>query len=122
MRHNKNMKITKLLTASLLMASLCAGFGWAASGFPFSSVSNRFITPNGNNRTVVFNFQNPGYDNVTGKIFDVRGALVADLGSVQGTSLSWDGRSNGRVVTGGVYIYMLQSTAGSYTGTVVVIR
>ena len=59
----------------------------------------------------------------SGKIFDLRGALIADLtlGPVA-NSLMWDGKSNGRVVPRGVYIYQIQAEGRTFSGTVVVIR
>jgi hypothetical protein len=97
------------------------------SGFNFdiSNMSNKAITPNGDglNDTVVFVFDNPKDSGYEGKIFDVRGAFVADLrpGPVA-DSLLWDGKSGGRVVSGGVYIYQIRAEGRVFNGTVVVIR
>lgn len=90
-----------------------------------SGLSNRLITPNGDgkNDTMVFIFDNPQDSSVKGKIFDMRGALVASMkpGPV-GNSLIWDAKSGGRVVPGGVYIYQIESQGKVYNGTVVVVR
>lgn len=90
-----------------------------------SGLLNRMITPNGDgkNDTMVFIFDNPQNSDVKGKIYDLRGALVATMqpGPVQ-NSLVWDAKSKGQVVPGGVYIYQLQSGSNVYNGTVVVVR
>lgn len=97
-------------------------------GFAFNQagVSNRFLTPNGDgkNDDVVFTFDNPRDSAVVGKILDMHGkVIVAGLppGPVS-NSLAWDGTAGGRVVPGGVYIYVIQAEGRSFSGTVVVIR
>lgn len=94
--------------------------------FDPSGVSNRAITPNndGLNDTVVFVFDNPKDSSFSGRIYDMRGALVAEMqpGPVARASLLWDGRSGGSVVPRGVYVYRIQAEGRSYTGTLVVIR
>lgn len=86
---------------------------------------NRLITPNGDgkNDTMVYIFDNPEGTSVKGKIYDLRGALVATMtpGPVA-NSLVWDAKAGGQVVPGGVYIYQLQADTKVYNGTVVVIR
>ena len=97
----------------------------AGFAFDLSGISNKALTPNGDglNDTVVFTFDNPKDSAFSGKIFDLRGALIADLtlGPVA-NSLMWDGKSNGRVVPRGVYIYQIQAEGRTFSGTVVVIR
>lgn len=96
------------------------GFSADAAG-----LTNRLITPNGDNKndTMVFIFDNPQDKNVKGKIYDLRGGLVAHMtpGPV-GNSLLWDARSGGQVVPGGVYIYQIEAEGAIYNGTVAVIR
>jgi len=97
------------------------------SGFTFNSagISNRFITPNGDgkNDVVVFTFDNPRDSTVSGKIYDLKGAEVAGMepGPLANT-LVWDGKSGGRPVPGGVYIYQIQAEGQVHNGTVVVIN
>lgn len=97
-----------------------AGFNLDLSG-----VSNRALTPNGDglNDTVVFTFDNPRDSAFSGRILDMRGGLVSELrrGPVD-NSLLWDGRSAGRVVPRGVYLYRIQGEGRTFSGTVVVIR
>ncbi|MFI5348659.1 MAG: right-handed parallel beta-helix repeat-containing protein [Elusimicrobiota bacterium] len=100
-----------------------------AGGFSFgiSGVSNRFITPNGDHRNdnVVFTFDNPNNSAVTGKIFDMRGRVVAGslpAGPFGTNSLIWDGTSGGRSVPGGVYLYQIQAEGQTYSGTLVIIK
>ena len=96
-------------------------------GFNFdqSGLSNRFITPNGDGRNdaAVFIYNNPRGSSVSGKIFDLKGAYVADMtpGPVQ-DSLKWDGMANGSSAPGGVYIYQISSEDMLFNGTVVVIK
>lgn len=98
----------------------------AGAVFDLSNVSNRAITPNGDglNDRVIFTYD-PGPNNaaVTGRIYDLMGGLIADMsaGLVPNT-LVWDGRSNGRAVSGGVYIYKIAGDGKIYTGTVVIAR
>lgn len=90
-----------------------------------SGLTNRLITPNGDgkNDTMVFIFDNPQEQEVKGRIYDMRGALVAAMkpGPV-GNSVIWDAKSGGQVVPGGVYIYQIESQGTVYNGTVVVVR
>lgn len=97
-----------------------------AFSFDLSGVSNKAITPNGDglNDTVVFTFDNPKDSLFSGRIFDIRGALIAEMkpGPLAGASLMWDGRSGGVVVPRGVYIYQIKAEGKTFNGTVVVIR
>ncbi len=90
-----------------------------------SGLTNRLITPNGDgkNDTMVFIFDNPQDASVKGRIYDMRGALVAQMreGPVS-NSLLWDGKAGGQAVPGGVYIYQLECGGKVYNGTVVVVR
>ncbi|MDD5207763.1 MAG: gliding motility-associated C-terminal domain-containing protein [Elusimicrobiales bacterium] len=90
-----------------------------------AGLTNRLITPNGDNKndTMVFVFDNPQDKKVTGKIYDMRGALVGSMkaGPV-GNSLIWDAKAGGLAVPGGVYIYQIEAEGTVYNGTVVVIR
>ncbi|MBI4669782.1 MAG: fibronectin type III domain-containing protein, partial [Elusimicrobia bacterium] len=88
--------------------------------------SHKIITPNndGWNDSVLFRFENPNKIRVTGKVFDVTGAFVADM--AQGTeedSLMWDGTDGrGNVVRGGIYIFQIEADGKVFNGTVVVAR
>lgn len=97
-----------------------------AFNFDVSGVSNRALTPNGDglNDTVVFTFDNPKDSGVSGRLYDARGRYVSEMspGPVAGTSLMWDGKAGGRVVSRGVYIYQIQAEGRTFNGTVVVIR
>ncbi|UPT72565.1 MAG: gliding motility-associated C-terminal domain-containing protein [Elusimicrobiota bacterium] len=94
--------------------------------FDVSNISGRALTPNGDglNDSIIFTYDpGPRNETATGRIYDVLGSHVADMvpGRVPNT-LTWDGRSNGRVVGGGAYVYRIQGGGKSYTGTVVVAR
>jgi gliding motility-associated-like protein len=90
-----------------------------------AGLTNRLITPNGDNKndTMVFIYDNPQAKNVKGKIYDLRGALVGSM--VPGpaaNSLLWDAKAGGQAVPGGVYIYQIEVEGTVYNGTVAVIR
>ncbi len=111
----------------LRLAQVPGGFAFDPSG-----LSNKFITPNGDgkNDNAVFNFANPQFSSVSGKIFDLQGRYIADMSAPSGgcaggpgQCLMWDGRgSNGTIVSGGVYVYQLSGGGTHYNGTIVVIK
>lgn len=94
-------------------------------GFNFdqAGVSNRLITPNGDgkNDSVVFVYDNRGGGEVTVRILDLRGKVVA-------ARLPPGPMSNSKVWTppetipGGVYIYQIESAGRVFTGTVVILK
>lgn len=98
----------------------------AGAVFDVSNLASRVITPNGDglNDTLIFTYD-PGPRNVTpeGKIFDLRGAFVADMvpGLVPDT-LTWNGYMNGLPVHSGVYVYRITGDGKTFTGTIVVAR
>ena len=96
-----------------------------ASFDPVGGVSSRVITPNGDglNDVVIFQVDNPTQSELTGQVFDLRGARVADLAAgPRADTLQWDGKSGGRVVPSGVYIYQLRVEDKVFNGTIVVAR
>ena len=101
----------------------------APVNFSIQSISpDKVFTPAASaNNTIEFIFNNPDNASVEGKIFDTRGAHVADMtaGTAPG-SLLWDGKeSGGSIVRGGVYIYQVEASgaaAAIITGTVVAAR
>lgn len=117
------LRFLTLLSALLLKAQ---GALLPQQGFTFSGLSNRFLTPNGDgkNDTVVFSFDNPQFSEVSGKVFDMKGAQVANLapGPAANTSLQWDGRSGSQAVRSGIYIFIIESEGRLYRGAVVVVR
>jgi len=84
----------------------------------------RVFTPNGDgwNDKVVFQFDNPGQENIKGEIFDLSGSKVTDMlpGPNPDSSLLWDGRSGGSLVPGGIYFYQIEAGGEKANGTVVV--
>ena len=95
--------------------------------FSINSVYPKVFTPSGvspyNSLQIVF--EEKWESIVSGKIFDLSGAHVADLAQgIFESSLSWDGKFNdGRDANSGVYIYMLSVPGGQkVTGTVVLAR
>lgn len=99
---------------------------FAPRAFSFLGPRNRIITPNGDrkNDVAVFEFSNPAFVEVTGRVYDTKGSLVAALapGNLAGETLYWDGKSGGRAVAGGVYIYVIEAQTLVIRGTVLVVR
>jgi len=96
------------------------------SGFKFdvSGISNRRITPNGDglNDRIQFRFDNPADAQVSGRIFDLKGAYVAGMTQTGQFTIEWDGKAGGQPVSGGVYIYQLECEGDVFTGTLAVVR
>ena len=94
--------------------------------FDVKEMSNKVITPNGDglNDYVVFTLDNPRDSAVTGKIYDLSGALVAEMraGTQIADTLVWDGKAGGRAVPRGVYVYQIRAEGKTSNGTIVVIR
>ncbi len=93
--------------------------------FDISNLSNRAITPNGDglNDTAVFLFDNPRDSAFSGRIYDLHGAFVAEMtAGPAADSLQWDGKANGRTVTGGAYVYQIKAEGRVFNGTLLVVR
>jgi len=101
-----------------------------ASSFVIESIQpDKIFTPNGDGWNDYFEitYANPKDGNVSGKIYDLKGALVA--GMEKGASdytLKWEGKdANGNPAPGGVYIYQIEVSGPEnkvINGTVVVAR
>lgn len=140
-----------LAVAALLALSVETGrvHAQATTAFRFRGFLVRVISPNRdrNNDVGILCYENPKSSAVSGKIFDLRGAEVAAMLRIQdpninpltvvaqcrgkfppsgvlsnSEALTWDGRSGGSAVAGGVYIYQIQSEDLTVTGTVLVVR
>jgi len=88
------------------------------------SVHPRIFSPNGDgyNDIVHFDLINPDQQPVSGEIFDLQAAKVADL-QPSPLGLQWDGKGRGgRIVPGGVYIYQIRVGHQRVNGTVVVVK
>jgi hypothetical protein len=112
--------------------------GWAASvhaqasGFSFNGVSNRIITPNGDHRNdnVAFFCSDPFDSAGSVKIYDLRGHLVTTIPINSGVGVcggvgsypTWDGTGGGKVVSNGVYIYVIAVESVVASGALVVIK
>lgn len=116
-------KLGALLLALTAGAATPAAIG--VSGFTFSGVTNRCITPNGDrkNDTATFQFSNPRDAAGSLKIYDVRGHLIASIAINPGDqSATWDPRGGGQSAAAGLYIYVIQVETTVATGVVVVIK
>ncbi|MDE2290536.1 MAG: gliding motility-associated C-terminal domain-containing protein, partial [Elusimicrobia bacterium] len=97
----------------------------SAATFDISNITTRVITPNGDGRNdeMLMLFDNPNHADISGKVFDLRGAFVSDMKpGPQPDSLQWDGMMNGKPVTSGVYIYQVSGDGKMFNGTCVVAR
>ncbi|OVE77936.1 hypothetical protein BVX98_01675 [bacterium F11] len=86
----------------------------------------KIFTPNGDgvNDTINFSLDNPKDSSLSGKIFNLHGAHVANLttGS-DGSSLYWDGRrKGGNMAPKGIYLYQIEVDGNQMSGTIVVAR
>jgi len=103
---------------------------FSASSFGIESIQpDKIFTPNrdGWNDYLEIHYANPRDAFVSGKIYDVRGALIAEMEKRASEEiLIWDGKdTNGNVVAGGVYIYQIEVVGAEnkvINGTVVVAR
>lgn len=139
-----------LAVAALLALGVETGrvHAQSSTGFRFRGFLVRVISPNRdqNNDVGILCYENPKSSAVSGKIFDLRGQEVAAMLRIQDPNstnptvaqcrgkfpppgilsspeaLTWDGRSGGSAVAGGVYIYQIQSEDLTVTGTVLVVR
>lgn len=126
----------KVKKAFLFIAVFLSAAASHAQGFSFNAVSNREITPTvpGKNDFFVVSFNNPSFSAVSGKIYDLKGHLIAGMTPYVDTTtpqcpansisqcLMWNATSNGHIVEGGVYVYVISGAGHVYDGTVVVIR
>lgn len=85
-----------------------------ATTFTLTQVRAQVFSPNGDNRNdrAEFMFENPRDANPAGKIYDLYGAVVAELknGDTYG-SLIWDGTTlSGSTALPGVYVYQIEVT------------
>ena len=82
---------------------------------------------------MLFKVNNPSVKKLSGKIYDLTGAVVSDIkidtdGSITGASypldgMYWDGQdSGGNYVRGGVYIYQIEMDGKVVNGTIVVAK
>lgn len=120
----QTLQIQSAQLGNYQIRSVLRGIGFE---FDVSGISNKALTPNGDglNDTVVMVFDNPKDSAFSGKVFDRRGAWVADMrvGPLSRNSLLWDGRSaSGSVVPGGVYLYRIISEGRTFSGSLVVVR
>jgi hypothetical protein len=126
---------TFLAAAFLLLAMLA--FAYAAGSFRFFGPLRRVISPNGDgkNDIAVFCFDNPEQSAVSGSVYSLLGAHVADLGPERrggsdcaaatfgGTNyMTWDGKADNATVRSGVYIYKLRAEETNFTGSILVVR
>lgn len=119
-------------------AAALAGLGLLRAqggGFRFDGVLSRVVTPNndGLNDRAVFCFDNFSDSDVEGRIYTLAGAEVARLERLRAPlgacpagflrqHMVWDGRQNGSLVSGGVYVYQIKAEGLTFTGALLVVR
>lgn len=112
------------------IGKLMIKMSFQATSFGIESIQpDKIFTPNGDGWNDFFEIQyaNPKDGFVSGKIYDLRGALVAEMEKeASEETLRWDGKdANGNPAPGGVYIYQIEVTGPEekvINGTVVVAR
>ncbi|OGR89341.1 MAG: hypothetical protein A3J74_11135 [Elusimicrobia bacterium RIFCSPHIGHO2_02_FULL_57_9] len=121
-----NIAVYLILLLACLINRSSSATAVKPQGLSFTGVSNRLITPNGDgkNDTAAFALDNPQFSEVTGKIYDLKGGLVASMTHDSGPpeALIWDGKSGSTAVPGGVYIYVIEGEGKIHRGTVAVVK
>lgn len=129
----KNFSRLMPVSAALLAAVLCLSWparpAMAIVKVGQSIAMTRTVTPNGDKRNDTFRFRcyNPRQAAVTGRIYDMKGAAVADMKLIDTPTssyyylLEWDPNSGG-VAPGGLYLYQIIMEDQVYKGAVAVIR
>ncbi|MCG2726045.1 MAG: gliding motility-associated C-terminal domain-containing protein [Elusimicrobia bacterium] len=122
----------RLFILSLMFACIvtCLEQSNAAINIERSKAMTKFVTPNedGKNDTFVFQCHNPMDLFVSGKIYSLKGRLIAKMqdadvsGSDEFSELSWNPNSGSEKAKGGVYIYQIVIGLKVYRGTVIVVR
>ncbi len=98
-----------------------------AGEFKFTKVAPRIFTPeetlDAANKSR-FYYENPNFDEVTIRIFDITGAQIRSNLSSDGTNVQyWDGKdSSGKYAKAGVYIYQIEAGGKVQTGTIVIAK
>lgn len=93
--------------------------------FTLNNIYPRIFTPNDDGWNDVVNFVYEGNDDgITGKIFDINGAFVADMARGDTIySLKWNGKnSSNEAVSSGIYIYQIEADGRVINGTIVVAK
>jgi gliding motility-associated-like protein len=141
-----NYLVKVILILSVLAILVCAQLrgkaeeyyrGYVAQMFHTSSFEiervrpDKVFTPNGDGWNDYFEIQyrNPYDASVDGKIYDLKGRLVADMEkdeSKEPPRLIWDGNDlNGNPVIGGIYIYQIEVSGPEnrvIKGTIILVR
>jgi len=141
-----NYLVKVILVSSVLFILECAQLGgrteeyytgyvegkFSATSFEIEEVHpDKIFTPNGDGWNDYFEIQ---YDNpydalVSGKIYDIKGRLVADMKKDEREGIDrliWDGNGlNDNPVTGGLYIYQVEVSGPEnkvIKGTIILVR
>ena len=140
MNVKKTTERLAVAAAALCILALLAVAAFTQTGsFRFFGPLSRVITPNGDGRNDlgIFCFDDPADSDVSGAVYTLLGSEVAAMGprvnlagcptpslggSSQPNAVTWDGRSNGEVVSSGVYVYRITAEGQTHSGTVVVVR
>ena len=114
-----------IIAVLILFWALAHAKVFQASGFSIASQNiGKVFTPGVNPfPKAVYVVNNPEGDKVSGKIYDLKGELVADMKvngdySASKVTLEWDGAKTRK----GVYIYHIESGGKVISGTVIVAK
>ena len=119
---NQTVKVDSEMTGIYQIRTLVRNTG---INLDLSGTFNKAITPNGDglNDVTVFMLDNPKDSAFSGKIYDMHGSVISDMGpGPTSNSLQWDGKSNGLIVPRGVYVYRIEGEGRTFSGTVMIIR
>ncbi len=116
-----------LTTYSRRLGKFALGYSSLARSFRLNAVEPKIFTPEESDyriNEVGFYFENPKFEEVTIRIFDVRGRIVRrNLRSAGENLIVWDGKDeSGQIVRGGVYIYQVEAGGEVINGTVVIAK
>ncbi len=138
-----NYLVRIILVSSILFVLECAQLGGGAeeyyrgyvdgkfgtSSFEIKVRPDKIFTPNGDgwNDYLEIQYDNPYDAIVSGKIYDIKGRLVAKMVKEESKErLTWDGKDlNNNSVAGGLYIYQVEVTGPEnkvFKGTIVLVR
>jgi hypothetical protein len=119
-----NPPIKRSAAVLITIFFLLPGFAWPGVNFDVSSLTNRFITPNGDglNDAVIATFDNPKDSAFSGQVFNTRGEVVLLMspGRSVANSLQWDGKANGQAVASDLY-YLKISAEGRFWTFIVLV-
>ncbi|MBN2407869.1 MAG: hypothetical protein JXJ19_09235, partial [Elusimicrobia bacterium] len=120
-------KMSRVYTSCRRLGKFGIKLAALADEFTLNTVEPRLFIPEEQNfmvNAVRFYFENPDYEEVTIKIFDITGAEIRSSLRREGENVMfWDGKDEGgKIVKGGIYIYQAEAGDKIVNGSIVVAR